>query len=87
MLVYETKVVKNKPLRIKRRENKKAISPTFKRLQLNGKKSKTYFFFILADVFSITFQKNPKLFILRGKKSLIGYYCTYFIYFFFFKEQ
>lgn len=41
-----------------------------------------FFFFILADVFSITFPKNPKLFILRSKKSLIGYYCTLFIYLF-----
>jgi len=45
MLVYETKAVKNKSLRIKRRENKKAISLTFKRLQLNGKKSKKFFSF------------------------------------------
>lgn len=70
MLVYETKVIKKKSLGIKRRENKKAISLTFKTLQLNGKKSKKsfkVFFKILADVFSTSFPKNIKLFLVRGK--------------------
>lgn len=83
MFFYETKAVKNKPLGIKRRKCKNAISLTFKRLQLKWKEIKKlflFYFFILADGFPIALKKKKKKeFTVRGKLSLIGYYCIYYI--------
>lgn len=63
MFFYETKAVKNKPLGIKRRKCKNAISLTFKRLQLKWKEIKKlflFYFFILADGFPIALKKKKK---------------------------
>lgn len=73
MLVYETKVIKKKSLGIKRRENKKAISLTFKTLQLNRKKSKKsskVFFFNSSRCLFNCFSKKYK--VINCKRQIMS---------------